>query len=59
MTESRAQFESWFADEVVGADVIFPDFEEGEYVEGDRYDAQLYVMLQAMWMAWQASRNAK
>lgn len=57
MEESRAQFECWFAHEVVGADVVFPDFEDGEYVEGDLYDAQLYVMLQAMWMAWQASRN--
>lgn len=57
MTDSRAQFEAWFADEVVGAAVDFPDFEDGEYVEGEVYDKQLYLMLQAMWMAWEASRN--
>lgn len=26
MDESRKQFQSWFADEIVGADVEFPEF---------------------------------
>ncbi|EPU8450606.1 hypothetical protein ACVZ7L_004697 [Salmonella enterica subsp. enterica serovar Braenderup] len=58
MDESRKQFQSWFADEIVGADVEFPEFEDGEYVAGEIYDEQLYVMLQAMYMAWTASRAA-
>ena len=58
MDESRKQFQSWFADEIVGADVEFPEFEDGEYVAGEIYDEQLYVMLQAMYMAWIASRAA-
>lgn len=58
MDESRKQFQSWFADDIVGADVEFPEFEDGEYVAGEVYDEQLYVMLQAMWMAWIASRAA-
>ena len=52
----REKFEAWFADDVVGAEVTFPAFEDGEYVEGDVYDPQLYLMLQSMWMAWQAAR---
>ncbi|EDM3679141.1 hypothetical protein CSM50_23775, partial [Salmonella enterica subsp. enterica serovar Infantis] len=28
---------SWFADEIVGADVEFPEFEDGEYVAGEIY----------------------
>lgn len=55
MDESRKQFQSWFADEIVGADVEFPEFEDGEYVAGEIYDERLYVMLQAMYMAWTAS----
>lgn len=55
---SREQFEEWFSNDVAGADVNFPDFEEGEYIAGEVYDDQLYIMLQAMWMAWQASRAA-
>lgn len=58
MDVSRKQFQSWFADEIVGADVEFPEFEDGEYVAGEIYDEQLYVMLQAMYMAWTASRAA-
>lgn len=58
MDVSRKQFQSWFADEIVGADVEFPEFEDGEYVAGKIYDGQLYVMLQAMYMAWTASRAA-
>ncbi len=58
MDESRKQFQSWFADEIVGADAEFPEFEDGEYVAGEIYDEQLYVMLQAMYMAWTASRAA-
>ncbi len=58
MDESRKQFQSWFADEIVGADVEFPEFEDGEYVAWEIYDEQLYVMLQAMYMAWTASRAA-
>ncbi|WP_191232906.1 hypothetical protein [Citrobacter freundii] len=55
---SREQFEEWFSNDVVGADVTFPDFEDGEYIAGEVYDDQLYIMLQAMWMAWKASRAA-
>lgn len=54
---SREQFEEWFSNEVVGADVTFPDFEDGEYIADEVYDDQLYIMLQAMWMAWKASRT--
>jgi hypothetical protein len=32
MDESRKQFEEWFMDDVVGAAVDFPGFEDGEYV---------------------------
>lgn len=58
MDESRKAFEAWFMDDVVGAAVDFPEFEDGEYVTGEVYDEQLYVMLQAMYMAWTASRAA-
>lgn len=58
MDESRKQFEEWFMDDVVGAAVDFPEFKDGEYVVGEVYNEQLYVMLQAMYMAWQASRAA-
>jgi len=58
MDESRKQFEEWFMDDVVGAAVDFPEFEDGEYVAGEVYDEQLYVMLQAMYMVWAASRAA-
>lgn len=51
----REKFESWFVNDVVGADVTFPTFEDGEYSEGEIYDEQLYFMLQAMWMAWKAA----
>ena len=51
----REKFESWFVNDVVGAEVIFPTFEDGEYSEGEIYDEQLYFMLQAMWMAWKAA----
>ncbi|MEB0886571.1 hypothetical protein VC838_19190 [Citrobacter freundii] len=55
---SREQFEEWFSNDIVGADVTFPDFEDGEYIAGEVYDDQLYIMMQAMWMAWKASREA-
>lgn len=55
---SRERFETWFADHVVGAEVTFPDFEDGEYVESDIYDSKLYLMLQAMWMGWQEAETA-
>lgn len=58
MDESRKAFEEWFMDDVVGAAVDFPEFQDGEYVAGEVYDDQLYVMLQAMYMAWTASRAA-
>ncbi|MCW5001037.1 hypothetical protein M7963_05860 [Enterobacter roggenkampii] len=58
MDESRKQFEEWFMDDVVGAAVDFPEFKDGEYVVGEVYNEQLYVMLQAMYMAWTASRAA-
>ncbi|WP_256664255.1 hypothetical protein [Klebsiella grimontii] len=51
----REKFEAWFVNDVVGADVTFPTFEDGEYTEGEIYDEQLYFMLQAMWMAWKAA----
>lgn len=51
----REKFEAWFVNDVVGADVNFPAFKDGEYTEGEIYDDQLYFMLQAMWMAWKAA----
>ncbi|MEA8799848.1 hypothetical protein [Klebsiella aerogenes] len=51
----REKFEAWFVNDVVGAEVTFPGMEDGEYVEGEIYDEQLYFMLQAMWMAWKAA----
>ena len=54
----REQFEAWFENDVVDKKVTFPAFEGGEYTEGDLYDDQLYFMLQAMWMAWQAASKA-
>ena len=51
----REKFEAWFVNDVVGADVNFPVFKDGEYTEGEIYDEQLYFMLQAMWMAWKAA----
>lgn len=51
----RDKFEAWFVNDVVGADVNFPAFKDGEYTEGEIYDEQLYFMLQAMWMAWKAA----
>ena len=51
----REKFEAWFVNDVVGADVNFPAFKDGEYTEGEIYDEQLYFMLQAMWMAWRAA----
>ncbi|MBK4129470.1 hypothetical protein JHD96_15670 [Klebsiella michiganensis] len=51
----REKFEAWFVNDVAGADVNFPAFKDGEYAEGEIYDEQLYVMLQAMWMAWKAA----
>ncbi|HHT7529183.1 TPA: hypothetical protein ACT1UX_002085 [Raoultella planticola] len=50
----REKFEAWFVNDVVGADVTFPGLKDGEYVEGEIYDEQLYFMLQAMWMAWKS-----
>ena len=51
----REKFEAWFVNDVVGTDVTFPTFEDGEYSEGEIYDEQLYFTLQAMWMAWKAA----
>lgn len=51
----REKFEAWFVNDVVGDDVNFPAFKDGEYTEGEIYDEQLYFMLQAMWMAWKAA----
>lgn len=51
----REKFEAWFVNDVVGADVTFPAFEDGAYAEGEIYDEQIYFMLQAMWMAWKAA----
>lgn len=50
----REKFEAWFVNDVVGAEVTFPGMEDGEYVEGEIYDDQLYFVLQAMWMAWKS-----
>lgn len=55
---TKEQFEAWFENDVVGEEVTFPEFDGGEYTEGDLYDDQLYFMLQAMWMAWQAASTA-
>lgn len=51
----REKFEAWFVNDVVGADVTFPAFEDGAYAEGEIYDEQFYFMLQAMLMAWKAA----
>lgn len=51
----REKFEAWFVNDVVGADVTFPAFEDGAYAEGEIYDEQFYFMLQAMWMVWKAA----
>lgn len=51
----REKLEAWFVNDVVGADVTFPAFEDGAYAEGEIYDEQFYFMLQAMWMAWKAA----
>ncbi len=51
----REKFEAWFVNDVAGADVTFPAFEDGAYAVGEIYDEQLYFMLQAMWMAWKAA----
>ncbi|MCW9408918.1 hypothetical protein N5I62_03940 [Klebsiella quasipneumoniae] len=51
----REKFEACFVNDVVGSDVNFPAFKDGEYTEGEIYDEQLYFMLQAMWMAWKAA----
>lgn len=53
---SRERFEAWFAVDIVGCPVNFPEFDDGGYTEGDLYDDRFYLMLQSMWMAWQASR---
>lgn len=59
MKSSREQFEEWFKSYVVEIpDLKFPEMDDGEYVQGEDYDEQFYIMLQAMWMAWQASRAA-
>lgn len=55
---SREQFEAWFENDIVGQKVTFPEFDADEYTEGDLYDEQLYLILQAMWMAWQAASKA-
>ena len=55
---TKEQFEAWFENDVVGEEVTFPEFDGGEYTEGDLYDDQLYFMLQAMWMAWQSASKA-
>lgn len=52
---SREQFEACFENDIVGQKVTFPEFHDGEYTEGDLYDEQFYLILQAMWMAWQAA----
>lgn len=58
MTSSREQFDGWFSSYVVEIpEIELPEMDNGEYVQGDKYDEQFYVMLQAMWMAWQASRQ--
>lgn len=54
---SREKFETWFENDIVGAEVTFPAFTDGEYVEGDLYDDRFYFMLQAMWMSWKAAAS--
>lgn len=55
---SREQFEAWFENDIVGQKVTFPEFDGDEYTEGDLYDEQFYLILQAMWMTWQAASKA-
>lgn len=58
---SREQFEAWFKREIIET----PDFEfntfnddAGEYAVTEDDNIDLYLQVQAMYMAWQASRDA-
>lgn len=58
---SREQFEAWFKREIIET----PDFEfnafdddAGEYAVTEDDNIDLYLQVQAMYMAWQASREA-
>ncbi|VEB97333.1 Uncharacterised protein [Cedecea lapagei] len=60
-SKSREQFEAWFKSEIIEkSDFEFADFdeEEGEYIIHEDDDVELYLNIQAMLMAWQASRAA-
>jgi len=59
--ESRAQFEAWFKNEIIETpDFVFNDFDENdnEYIVGEDDNEDLYLNIQAMFMAWTASRVA-
>lgn len=58
---SRAQFEAWFKNEIIETpDFVFNDFDENdnEYIVGEDDNEELYLNIQAMFMAWTASRVA-
>jgi len=59
MTTSREQFEAWFKREIIETeDFQFNAFndEDNEYTVGEDDNEDLYLNIQAMFMAWQASR---
>lgn len=59
--DSRAQFEAWFKTEIIETpDFVFNEFDEkdNEYIVGEDDNEELYLNIQAMFMAWQASRAA-
>ena len=58
---SREQFEAWFKREIIETpDFEFNTFDDvtGEYVVTEDDNIDLYLQVQAMYMAWQASREA-
>lgn len=59
--ESRREFEAWFKSEIIETpDFVFNEFDEqdGEYIIGEDDNEELYLNIQAMFMAWTASRAA-
>lgn len=58
---SREQFEAWFKREIIETpDFEFNTFDDvtGEYVVTEDDNIDLYLQVQAMYMAWKASREA-
>ncbi|NIY47296.1 hypothetical protein [Cedecea colo] len=61
LDEERAKFEAWFKREIIETeDFQFNAFneEENEYTVGEDDNEDLYLNIQAMFMAWTASRAA-